>query len=191
MRQAVIYLRVSTIEQTTANQERELREIASRMGCEIAKVYKDHGISGAKGRDKRPAFDAMCRDASRRSCARRPLSIRLNLFPICPELGPHPLQRTPERSQLLVGHSVSARAAVRPLPPTLVWSGKKSTSGPQPLTGLRKEDVAGLERRQGSEGVPPLPLPSGLILDHKHRELPTAMARDGNRSLLPKGLLKL
>src|SRR6516162_8704536 len=39
MRQAVIYLRVSTIEQTTANQERELREIASRMGCEIVKVY--------------------------------------------------------------------------------------------------------------------------------------------------------
>jgi DNA invertase Pin-like site-specific DNA recombinase len=25
------------------------------MGCEIVKVYKDHGISGAKGRDKRPA----------------------------------------------------------------------------------------------------------------------------------------
>src|SRR3954466_15813278 len=49
MRQAVIYLRVSTIEQTTANQERELREIASRMGCEIVKVYRDHGISGAKG----------------------------------------------------------------------------------------------------------------------------------------------
>jgi Resolvase, N terminal domain len=54
MHQAVIYLRVSTIEQTTANQERELREIAVRMGCEIVKVYKDHGISGAKGRDKRP-----------------------------------------------------------------------------------------------------------------------------------------
>ena len=48
MRQAVIYLRVSTIDQTTANQERELREIASRMGCEIVKVYRDHGISGAK-----------------------------------------------------------------------------------------------------------------------------------------------
>ena len=31
MRQAVIYLRVSTIEQTTANQERELREIAKRI----------------------------------------------------------------------------------------------------------------------------------------------------------------
>ena len=66
MRQAVIYLRVSTIEQTTANQERELREIASRMGCAIVKVYRDHGISGAKGRDKRPAFDKLCRDAARR-----------------------------------------------------------------------------------------------------------------------------
>jgi Resolvase, N terminal domain len=64
--QAVIYLRVSTIDQTTANQERELREIASRMGCEIVKVYRDHGISGAKGRDKRPAFDKLCRDAARR-----------------------------------------------------------------------------------------------------------------------------
>ena len=66
MKRAVLYLRVSTIEQTTANQERELREIASRMGCEIVKVYKDHGISGAKGRDKRPAFDALCRDAAKR-----------------------------------------------------------------------------------------------------------------------------
>src|SRR6266536_2676319 len=66
MRKAVLYLRVSTIEQTTANQERELREIAERMGCEIVKVYKDHGISGAKGRDKRPQFDALCRAAARR-----------------------------------------------------------------------------------------------------------------------------
>ena len=66
MKRAVLYLRVSTVEQTTANQERELREVASRMGCEIVKVYKDHGISGAKGRDKRPAFDALCRDAAQR-----------------------------------------------------------------------------------------------------------------------------
>jgi DNA invertase Pin-like site-specific DNA recombinase len=66
MKRAVLYLRVSTLEQTTANQERELREVASRMGCDIVKVYKDHGISGAKGRDKRPAFDKLCRDAARR-----------------------------------------------------------------------------------------------------------------------------
>src|SRR3979411_1438956 len=59
-------LRVSTLDQTTANQERELREIAGRVGYDIVKVYKDHGISGAKGRDKRPAFDALCRDATKR-----------------------------------------------------------------------------------------------------------------------------
>ena len=63
---SVLYLRVSTIDRTTANQERELREVATRMGCDIVKVYKDHGISGAKGREKRPAFDALCRDAAQR-----------------------------------------------------------------------------------------------------------------------------
>jgi DNA invertase Pin-like site-specific DNA recombinase len=66
MKRAVLYLRVSTTDQTTANQERELREIAERAGWEVVKVYKDHGISGAKGREKRPAFDALCRDASTR-----------------------------------------------------------------------------------------------------------------------------
>jgi DNA invertase Pin-like site-specific DNA recombinase len=66
MKRAVLYLRVSTLDQTTANQERELREVAARMGCDIIKVYKDHGISGAKGREKRPAFDALCRDAAQR-----------------------------------------------------------------------------------------------------------------------------
>src|SRR5262249_2530361 len=66
MKRAAIYLRVSTVDQTTANQERELREIAARSGLEIVKVYKDHGISGAKGRDKRPGFDALHRDANKR-----------------------------------------------------------------------------------------------------------------------------
>ena len=66
MKRAVLYLRVSTLDQTTANQERELRQVASRMGCKIIKVYKDHGISGAKGRDQRLAFDALCRDATKR-----------------------------------------------------------------------------------------------------------------------------
>ena len=49
MKRAVLYLRVSTVDQTTANQERELREVAKRAGWEVVKVYKDHGISGAKG----------------------------------------------------------------------------------------------------------------------------------------------
>jgi DNA invertase Pin-like site-specific DNA recombinase len=66
MKRAVLYLRVSTVDQTTANQERELREVAGRMGCEIVRVYKDHGISGAKGRDGRPEFDRLLRDAAQR-----------------------------------------------------------------------------------------------------------------------------
>jgi DNA invertase Pin-like site-specific DNA recombinase len=64
-RAVAIYARVSTDHQTTKNQERELREIAGRMGWTIVKVYKE-GISGAKGRDGRPAFDALCKDAARR-----------------------------------------------------------------------------------------------------------------------------
>jgi DNA invertase Pin-like site-specific DNA recombinase len=35
------------------------------MDAEVT-IYRDHGISGAKGRDKRPAFDRMCKDATRR-----------------------------------------------------------------------------------------------------------------------------
>ena len=66
MRRAALYLRVSTNEQTTENRERALREAAGRMRCEVARVYSDHGVSGAKGRDKRPAFDRLCRDAARR-----------------------------------------------------------------------------------------------------------------------------
>ena len=66
MKRAVLYLRVSTTEQTTANQERELREIAARIRCEVVRVYRDHGISGAKGRDGRPEFDRLCRDAAKR-----------------------------------------------------------------------------------------------------------------------------
>jgi DNA invertase Pin-like site-specific DNA recombinase len=66
MRRAVLYLRVSTQDQTTANQERELREVAGRMSCEITHVYRDHGVSGAKGRDKRPQFDKLCTDATKR-----------------------------------------------------------------------------------------------------------------------------
>jgi DNA invertase Pin-like site-specific DNA recombinase len=66
MKRAVLYLRVSTLDQTTANQERELQAIAGRMGWEVVKTYKDHGISGAKGRNGRPGFDALCRDAAKR-----------------------------------------------------------------------------------------------------------------------------
>lgn len=63
---AAIYLRVSTTDQTTENQERELRLAADRLGHTVVEVYRDFGISGSKGRDKRPAFDKLHKDASRR-----------------------------------------------------------------------------------------------------------------------------
>ena len=66
MKRAVLYLRVSTQDQTTANQERELRQVAERAGWEIVHVYSDHGISGAKSKDKRPAFNALHKAAARR-----------------------------------------------------------------------------------------------------------------------------
>jgi DNA invertase Pin-like site-specific DNA recombinase len=66
MKRAVLYLRVSTLDQTTANQERELRQVAERAGWQIVRVYKDRGISGAKGKDKRPEFDALHKAAARR-----------------------------------------------------------------------------------------------------------------------------
>src|SRR4051794_39151902 len=64
-KRAAIYLRVSTDEQTTENQRRELQAVAEQRGWKIVEVYEDAGISGAKGRDKRPGLDAMLKDAVR------------------------------------------------------------------------------------------------------------------------------
>lgn len=60
-----LYLRVSTSEQTTDNQRRELMAVAEARGWSIANVFEDAGVSGAKSRDKRPAFDAMLKEAVR------------------------------------------------------------------------------------------------------------------------------
>lgn len=61
-----IYARVSTGGQSTDNQLRELEQVAHRAGWEIVETYVDHGVSGAKGRKDRPAFDRLLKDASRR-----------------------------------------------------------------------------------------------------------------------------
>lgn len=61
-----IYLRVSTKEQTTENQLRELRLVAERAGWEVVRVFEDAGISGAKGRDQRPSYDALLKAVVRR-----------------------------------------------------------------------------------------------------------------------------
>ncbi len=65
-KRAALYLRVSTDGQTTENQRRELEAVAERSGWQIDGLYEDRAISGAKGRDQRPAFDRLCRDATRR-----------------------------------------------------------------------------------------------------------------------------
>ena len=62
-----LYLRVSTNNgQTTENQALELEAVAKYSGWDVVKVYKDEGISGAKGREKRPGLDALLKDAARR-----------------------------------------------------------------------------------------------------------------------------
>jgi len=66
-RRAALYARVSTRNgQTPENQVRALAEVANRAEWQIVGEYVDHGISGAKGREKRPAFDRLLKDAARR-----------------------------------------------------------------------------------------------------------------------------
>src|SRR3984957_18958520 len=59
MKRVAIYIRVSTSKQDTDNQRRELKVVAERSGWQVVRVFEDAGISGAKGRDKRPGLDAM------------------------------------------------------------------------------------------------------------------------------------
>ena len=61
-----LYLRVSTDNQSVENQRRELLATAERRGWEVVADLADEGISGAKGRDKRPAFDRLLKMVTRR-----------------------------------------------------------------------------------------------------------------------------
>ena len=65
-RRVALYVRVSTDHQSVENQVRELTQVAERRGWQVVETYRDAGISGAKGRDKRPGLDAMLKDATRR-----------------------------------------------------------------------------------------------------------------------------
>lgn len=65
-KRVAIYARVSTEQQTTDNQLLELRGVAERMGWVVADEFLDQAISGAKGRDRRPAFDNLLKGATRR-----------------------------------------------------------------------------------------------------------------------------
>ena len=65
-KKVAIYSRVSTDKQTTENQLLVLRDVADRHGWVIVDEYVDQGISGAKGRDQRPEFDRLLKDAVRK-----------------------------------------------------------------------------------------------------------------------------
>lgn len=65
-KRAALYLRVSTDSQTTLNQRMVLEEVAQRHGWEITHVFEDQGISGAKSRDQRPAFNSLHEAITRR-----------------------------------------------------------------------------------------------------------------------------
>src|SRR5260370_35949847 len=62
-KRVAFYLRVSTGGQTVENQRRELAQAAEQRGWTLVETYIDHGLSGAKGREKRPAFDRLQKDA--------------------------------------------------------------------------------------------------------------------------------
>jgi len=65
-KRCALYVRVSLEGQTVANQRRELEAAAARHGWTVVQVFADEGVSGAKGRDQRPGFDALCAGIARR-----------------------------------------------------------------------------------------------------------------------------
>jgi hypothetical protein len=48
-KRTVLYVRVSTGDQTTENQVRELTQIAERRAWDVVEVYQDVGVSGPRG----------------------------------------------------------------------------------------------------------------------------------------------
>lgn len=65
-KRVAFYARVSTDGQTVENQLQELQAIAEKHGWQVVQIFKDEGISGSKGRDKRPALDALCKGIIRK-----------------------------------------------------------------------------------------------------------------------------
>ena len=61
MDRVAIYGRVPITEQTSDNQINFLQEIVNRNGWELVQTYVDEGISGTKGRDKRPDFGELAK----------------------------------------------------------------------------------------------------------------------------------
>jgi DNA invertase Pin-like site-specific DNA recombinase len=66
-KRVALYARVSTDRtQTVENQLRELQQVAVRLGWTVMAVFTDEGVSGAKGRDRRPGYDALLKGVARK-----------------------------------------------------------------------------------------------------------------------------
>ena len=65
-KRVALYVRVSTDGQNTDNQREELQRVAERHGWQVVATFGDEGVSGAKGRDKRPGYDALYKAIARR-----------------------------------------------------------------------------------------------------------------------------
>ena len=66
IKRVAFYLRVSEDGQTIENQRGELAAVAKHHGWDVVAEYADERISGAKGRDQRPAFEKMLKAVTRR-----------------------------------------------------------------------------------------------------------------------------
>jgi DNA invertase Pin-like site-specific DNA recombinase len=66
LKKVALYVRVSTDNQTVENQLQELQEAAERHGWQLMQIFKDEGISGVKGRQKRPGLDALLKGVARK-----------------------------------------------------------------------------------------------------------------------------
>jgi len=65
-KRVALYVRVSTDHQSVRNQEIELQAVAERHGWTVVAIYRDQGISGTKGRDKRPGLDKLLQAVARK-----------------------------------------------------------------------------------------------------------------------------
>ena len=66
MKRVALYCRVSTDEQTVDNQRLALEEVVqAHPDWQMVATYTDEGISGSKGRNRRPGFDRLLKDAIR------------------------------------------------------------------------------------------------------------------------------
>ena len=63
MKRAVLYARVSTLDQNSNTQLLDLRQLAEQRGFTITETYIDQGISGARA--KRPGLDRLLAEARR------------------------------------------------------------------------------------------------------------------------------